>query len=60
MSPVFPFYRFSTADTNKNGSIDFNEFKTWHAGFVDRVLFKYYDSDGDGFIDKEVYFYINI
>ena len=49
-------YRTDDVDMNKNGVIGLDEFKKWHSMFIDRIIFKYYDSNGDGYVDKKVNF----
>ena len=44
----------SDANVNKDGTLSFKEFKKWHSMFIDRIVFKYYDSNGDGYIDEKV------
>ena len=44
----------SDGDANQDFTLSFEEFKTWHSSFIDRVIFKFYDTNGDGFIDKQV------
>ena len=44
----------SVVDEDKDDNLGFDEFKRWHSKFIDRVIFKYYDTNGDGFIDKKV------
>ena len=41
---------------NKNAIIGLDEFEKWHSMFIDRIVFKYYDSNGDGYVDKKVNF----
>ena len=48
------FLRMSDGDANQDFTLSFEEFKTWHSSFIDRVIFKFYDTNGDGFIDKQV------
>ena len=50
---MFP-YSMSNVDKNMDETLEFEEFKHWYSTFIDRVVFKYYDADGDGYIDKMV------
>ncbi len=40
------------ADTNKDGKVSFDEFKTFHDAKM-QEMFKKLDTNGDGFVDKE-------
>ena len=44
-----------SVDDNMDDNLSFEEFKRWHSSFIDRIIFKYYDDNGDGFIDQKVY-----
>jgi len=45
--------RLDDIDVDKNNIVSIDEFKKWHSSFMDRIVFKYYDSNGDGYIDKK-------
>ena len=53
---AFPYWRLDDIDVDKNNIVSIDEFKKWHSSFMDRIVFKYYDSNGDGYIDKKVMF----
>ena len=44
----------SDVDDNMDDNLSFDEFMRWHSKFIDRIIFKYYDANGDGFIDQKV------
>jgi len=60
LSYTLPWIKFlvtsmSEVDKNMDDILNFEEFKNWYSTFIDRVVFKYYDANGDGYIDKMEY-----